>query len=251
MTKRVPECIRADWPAPANVRTVVTTRQGGCSVAPYNGFNLATHVGDDVAAVLQNRSILKSSLDLPAEPLWLEQVHGVMVVDAAQSVIGSCADAAYTTEKNKVCVVMTADCLPVLICNRAGSKVAAAHAGWRGLHAGVIEAAIQSLNETPENILVWLGPAIGPAAFEVGDEVRNAFTSGLPPTAEAFTASKPGPKPGHWLADIYQIARLRLARIGVQQVYGGGLCTYTDHERFYSYRRDGKTGRMASLIWMA
>jgi polyphenol oxidase len=177
--------------------------------------------------------------------LWLEQVHGVAVVNAAdtQSI---CADASFATEKNIVCTVMTADCLPVLICNRAGTKVAAAHAGWRGLHAGVIEAAIQALQETPGNILVWLGPAIGPQAFEVGEEVRAAFVSDLPQTAAAFKSTKPG----HWLADIYQLARLRLARIGVNQIYGGGLCTCTDHQRFYSYRRDGKTGRMASLIWM-
>ena len=243
--KTGPEFLAADWPAPAKVRAGVTTRHGGVSVAPYAGFNLATHVGDNPAAVAKNRALLTTLLNLPAEPVWLEQVHGVAVVNAA-STQNFCADAAFTTEKNSVCTVMTADCLPVLICNRVGSKVAAAHAGWRGLHAGVIEAAIQALQETPDNILVWLGPAIGPQAFEVGEEVRAAFVSDLPQTAAAFKATKPG----YWLADIYQLARLRLARIGVNQIYGGGLCTYTDHQRFYSYRRDGKTGRMASLIWM-
>ena len=244
--KTLPEFLAADWPAPTPVRAGVTTRHGGVSIAPYAAFNLATHVGDDPAAVAKNRASLKDSLNLPAEPVWLEQVHGVAVVNAA-STQNFCADASFASEKNIVCTVMTADCLPVLICNRAGSKVAAAHAGWRGLHAGVIEAAISALQETPDNILVWLGPAIGPQAFEVGDEVRTAFVTDLPQTAAAFTATKPG----HWLVDIYQLARLRLARIGVHHVYGGGLCTYTDQQRFYSYRRDGKTGRMASLIWLA
>lgn len=243
--KTGPEFLAADWSAPANVRAGVTTRHGGVSVAPYAGFNLATHVGDNPAAVAKNRALLTTLLNLPAEPVWLEQVHGVAVVNAV-STQNFCADASFATEKNIVCTVMTADCLPVLICNRAGTKVAAAHAGWRGLHAGVIEASISVLQETPDNILVWLGPAIGPQAFEVGDEVRTAFVNDLPQTAAAFKATKPG----HWLADIYQLARLRLARIGVNNVYGGDLCTYTDHQRFYSYRRDGKTGRMASLIWM-
>ncbi|MBI3187660.1 MAG: peptidoglycan editing factor PgeF [Gammaproteobacteria bacterium] len=241
----MPEFLVANWPAPANVRAGVTTRQGGVSVAPYDGFNLATHVGDNPAAVAQNRALLRTTLKLPAEPVWLEQVHGVAVVNAATTKI-FCADASYASEKNIVCTVMTADCLPVLICNRAGTKVAAAHAGWRGLHAGVIEASISVLQETPDNILIWLGPAIGPQAFEVGDEVRTAFVNDLPQTAAAFKATSPG----HWLADIYQLARLRLARIGVNNVYGGDLCTYTDQQRFYSYRRDGKTGRMASLIWI-
>lgn len=243
--KIAPDFLAADWPAPNNVRAGVTTRRGGVSVAPYDDFNLATHVADSPLAVTTNRTLLKAALQLPAEPVWLEQVHGVAVVNAADTKT-FCADAAFTTTRNVVCTVMTADCLPVLICNRAGSKVAAAHAGWRGLHAGVIEAAIQALQETPDNIFVWLGPAIGPQAFEVGDEVRTAFVTDLPQCAAAFVATRPG----HWLADIYQLARLRMARIGVQQVYGGGLCTYTDRERFYSYRRDGKTGRMASLIWM-
>ena len=237
--------ICADWPAPTNVRTAVTTRSGGYSVAAYAELNLAMHVEDNPASVVQNRRALLTELKLPAEPVWLEQVHGVAVVDAAQTK-NFCADAAFTTEKNIVCTVLTADCLPVLMCNRAGNKVAAAHAGWRGLHAGVIEAAIAALNEPAENILLWLGPAIGPNAFEVGDEVRTAFISDLPAAIAAFRVSKPG----HWFADIYQLARLRLARIGVHQIYGGSLCTYSDAQRFYSYRRDGKTGRMASLIWM-
>ena len=245
MADNTREFIQADWPAPAQVHTAVTTRKGGYSVAPYAEFNLATHVADNPSSVAQNRHALKIALQLPAEPLWLEQVHGVAVVDAAKA-NNICADAAFATTKNIVCCVMTADCLPVLICNRAGNKVAAAHAGWRGLHAGVIEAAIAALNEPAENILLWLGPAIGPNAFEVGDEVRNVFISDLPETSNAFRKSKPG----HWFADIYQLARLRLARIGVHHVYGGGLCTYSDAERFYSYRRDGKTGRMASLIWL-
>lgn len=240
-----PAVIWADWPAPPAVRACVSTRHGGVSNAPYDGLNLATHVGDEPAAVAQNRAMLKTLLHLPAEPVWLDQVHGVAVVNAGNTQ-NACADASFATVRNVVCTVMTADCLPVLLCNRAGTRVAAAHAGWRGLHAGVIEAAVQALNETPDNILVWLGPAIGPQAFEVGEEVHQAFTADLPQSAEAFSASRPG----HWLADIYQLARLRLARIGITQIYGGGLCTFSDPERFYSYRRDGKTGRMASLIWI-
>lgn len=240
-----PEFIHANWPAPSHIKACVTTRSGGMSRAPYDSFNLAQHVGDDPQAVMHNRNILKQSLGLPAEPVWLEQVHGVAVVEAA-SPGDRRADAAFTDMKNIVCTVMTADCLPVLMCNVAGTKVAAAHAGWRGLHAGVIEATLRKFNEPAENLLAWLGPAIGPEAFEVGDEVRQAFVNDLPESAEAFHPAKPG----HWLADMYLLARLRLARVGVLAVYGGGLCTMSDSQRFYSYRRDGKTGRMASLIWM-
>ena len=155
------------------------------------------------------------------------------------------ADAAFTSVKNKVCVVMTADCLPMLICNQQGTQVAAAHAGWRGLHAGVIEATLEKFSDSPQKLLVWLGPAIGPDAFEVGEEVRNAFLQDMPDANMAFRTNRPG----HWLADIYMLARLRLQRYGVESIYGGNFCTYSDRERFYSYRRDGKTGRMASLIW--
>jgi YfiH family protein len=174
----------------------------------------------------------------------LEQVHGIQVVDAANSPSSPEADASFSFEKNIICSVMTADCLPVLICNRQGTKVAAAHAGWRGLQAGVIEATIDALQVSGNELLVWLGPAIGPEAFEVGDEVRTAFMDDMPEVEAAFKASKPG----HWFADIYYLARLRLQRKGIQAVYGGQFCTYNDPQ-FYSYRRQAKTGRMASLIW--
>ena len=236
--------IQPDWPAPNNIKAVITTRSSGVSEAKYSSFNLATHVNDDLQHVLKNRTLLKQNLKLPAEPVWLEQVHGAHVLDA-NKFSSNQADASFSNNINQVCAVMTADCLPVLICNRQGTKVAAAHAGWRGLQAGVIESTIDALQEDPGNCLLWLGPAIGPQAFEVGDEVRQAFVNEIPATAVAFVATRPG----HWLADIYQLARIRLQKKGVNQIYGGGLCTFTDASRFYSYRRDGETGRMASLIW--
>ena len=236
--------ILPDWPAPDNINACTTTRSGGTSLHAYGSFNLASHVGDDIRHVLKNRSLLKQTLDLPAEPVWLEQVHGTHVVDAAAASVYK-ADAAFADVAEKVCVVMTADCLPVLMCNRQGTKVAAAHAGWRGLQAGVIESTIDALQENPADLMLWLGPAIGPQAFEVGDEVRQAFINEIPATKLAFIESRKG----HWLADIYQLARIRLQNKGVHEIYGGGLCTYEDASRFYSYRRDGDTGRMASLIW--
>ena len=244
------EIIRPDWPAAKNIHAVCTTRnvlqKTGSSTGAYASLNLAQHVEDDRAHVQQNRQLLKQQLQLPDEPLWLDQVHGKQVVNAAQPDELS-ADASYSLLKNKVCAVMTADCLPVLICNRKGSKVAAAHAGWRGLADGVIEASIQSLNEKPEDLLVWLGPAIGPLAFEVGSEVREVFITNLAESDLAFKENRPG----HYLADIYLLARLRLKRMGIEAVYGGEHCTYTDSDHFYSYRRDGKTGRQVSLIWFS
>ncbi|MDH5190197.1 MAG: peptidoglycan editing factor PgeF [Gammaproteobacteria bacterium] len=240
-----PEFIFPDWPAPRNIKSAVTTRIGGVSQSPYGGFNIASHVEDEPESVRQNRQLLKEVLALPAEPVWLEQVHGVRVIDAAIETDHR-ADASYTGNNKVVCSVMTADCLPVLFCNRAGSKVAAAHAGWRGLAEGVLEATIDALAEQNENILAWLGPAIGPEVFEISDEVRDIFLRNNVQAESAFRASKPG----HWLADLYELARQRLATKGVTQVFGGGECTYSDSVRFYSYRRDGKTGRMASLIWI-
>ena len=235
-----------DWPAPANVHAAVTTRRGGVSAPPYDSFNLATHVEDDPAAVAANRARLRDALELPAEPLWLNQVHGTGVVDAAVAEQGNDADGAFATAPGAVCAVMTADCLPVLLCDRAGTRVAAAHAGWRGLLNGVVEAAVEALDSPPAELLAWLGPAIGPDAFEVGEEVRDAFLKDDPGAEEAF---RPSPA-GRWLADIYRLARRRLVRMGLSAVHGGGLCTFSDAERFYSYRRDGRTGRMASLIWL-
>jgi YfiH family protein len=238
--------VSPDWPAPARVRALTTTRQGGFSSAPYEGLNLGDHVGDDPERVERNRRLLAQRLQLPAPPRWLRQVHGCEVVEVGDAVPACGADAAIATGPGRVCAVLTADCLPLLLCDREGSRVAAVHAGWRGLGDGVIEAAIARLGIPAAEILAWLGPAIGPDAFEVGPEVRQAFVTRGPEAASAF---RPG-RPGRWLADIYQLARQRLQRQGVRFVYGGEYCTVTDPERFYSYRRDGVTGRMASLIWI-
>lgn len=232
------------WPAPANVRALQTLRNGGCSPAPWDSFNLGDHVGDSPMLVAANRAKLCALL--PDEPLWLQQVHGITAVDADFSTNLLVADAAIARQKDKVCVVMTADCLPVLLCDRAGTVVAAAHAGWRGLLAGVLEATIDKMEVPAGELLAWLGPAIGPKRFEVGDEVHAAFVDQAPDAALAFS-----PKlPGKWLANIYTLARQRLQAAGVDSISGGDFCTASDTERFFSYRRDGVTGRMASLIWL-
>ena len=236
------------WPAPANIRAVCTTRHGGVSAAPFDSLNLGDHVGDNPYAVARNRMIVGDALQLPSEPLWLKQVHGV---DVCGMDVGECyptGDASSAFGKGQVCVIMTADCLPVLFCDKAGTRVAAAHAGWRGLEAGVLERTVESLQCPPADVLAWLGPAIGPTAFEVGAEVREAFMQHDLAAANAF---QPSGNDGKWLADIYLLARQRLNAVGVHAIFGGDLCTYTDAERFFSYRRDGQTGRMASLIWMA
>jgi len=246
-----PDWLLPDWPAPAHVRAFTTTRAGGVSKSPYDSMNLAMHVGDDPSAVAENRRILR--LDLPAEPIWLNQVHGCGVAERADEAEPPCADASVAREPGTVCAVMTADCLPVLLSDRAGSVVAAAHAGWRGLAAGVLEQTVSAMSVAPGDILAWLGPAIGPEAFEVGEEVREAFVSQHRLAAIAFRPALPGTldeAPRKWLADIYALARIRLAAIGVEAVYGGGWCTYKDAGRFFSYRRDGATGRMASLIYI-
>ena len=232
-----------DWPAPERVRACVTTRDGGRSAAPFEHFNLAQHVGDDPLVVDFNRTFLRQQLQ--GEPTWLAQVHGTQVVEASPDIVHE-ADASWTARPGIAACVMTADCLPVLFCDRAGSRVADAHAGWRGLAAGVLEATLDALAVPSAEVLVWLGPAIGPQAFEVGPEVREAFVSLQPQAAGAF---RRGGRPGHLLADLYQLARLRLAARGVEAVYGGGLCTFGD-PRFYSYRQAAKTGRFASLIWL-
>jgi hypothetical protein len=232
-----------DWPAPAQVKACVTTRAGGVSLAPFDSLNLGDHVEDSPEAVLENRRRLTEAFHI--QPAWLRQVHGVSVVEADPGRIAE-ADGSWTSTPGIACTSMTADCLPALFCNRAGTRVAAAHAGWRGLAAGVLEAAVESLETEPADVLVWLGPAIGPQAFEVGPEVREAFVQQLPSTAQAFVPSR---NPGKFMADIYQLARLRLAARGVTAVYGGGFCTVSD-PRFFSYRRSPCTGRFASLIWL-
>ncbi|AOE62265.1 peptidoglycan editing factor PgeF [Pseudomonas corrugata] len=232
-----------DWPAPARVKACITTRAGGVSVAPFDSLNLGDHVDDDPAAVTENRRRLTDQFAI--RPAWLQQVHGIAVVEADPTLVAA-ADASWTATPGIACTAMTADCLPVLFCNRAGTHVAAAHAGWRGLANGVLEATLDSLQVPAVDVLAWLGPAIGPQAFEVGPEVREAFIAQLPQSAQAFV---PSHNAGKFLADIYALARLRLAARGVSAVYGGGLCTVTD-PRFFSYRRSPRTGRFASLVWI-
>ena len=242
------DIIIPDWPAPANVHAMQTMRNKGYSHAPYDSLNLGIHVKDSPQHVALNRQLL--SQYLPSEPVWLNQVHGVNVVDAADTHCVPDADASYATRKNVVCVTMTADCLPVLLCDTAGTVVAAIHAGWRSLCDGVIEATVArilaSTSVKPADLMAWLGPAIGPQAFEVGGEVRMQF---IAKDAQAELAFKQNAD--KWLGNIYQIATQRLNNLGVTKIYGGRLCTYTDKERFFSFRRDGDTGRMATLIWLA
>ena len=241
-----PTWLTPEWPAPERVRALVTTRAGGFSKKPYDEFNLAQHVGDEPSTVAANRLALERLTGCRTS--WLDQVHGIAVVDADPDAVPA-ADASWTSKPGLACAVMTADCLPVLFCDRAGSRVAAAHAGWRSLCDGVLGATLDTAfaDVAPQDVLVWLGPAIGPHAFEVGAEVRDAF---LQASAACRSAFMPGWRPGFYLADLYQIARIRLALRGVKAVYGGGLCTYNDPERFYSFRRDQVTGRMASLVWL-
>jgi YfiH family protein len=226
------------------VRAAQSTRLGGVSVAPFDSLNLAEHTDDDLAAIAENRRRLRQYLNLPAEPVWLTQVHGIEAVPAAGG--STCADAVWSQRPGEVCAIMSADCLPVLFCDRAGEVVAAAHAGWRGLVGGVLEATIAAMDRPPQRLLAWLGPAIGPAAFEVGEEVRQQFLLNDPAASACF---QPSPQ-GRWLADLYALARRRLQRAGVEAIYGGGFCTLSQPELFFSYRRDGRTGRMASLIWL-
>ena len=237
--------ITPDWPAPANVKALQTTRKGGSSMSPYDCFNLGSHVGDNPLNVARNRMLLSPLL--PSEPVWLNQVHGTVVADAGHAGCLPEADASVATHPATVCVVMTADCLPILLCDDKGSVVGAAHAGWRGLCDGVIEATVKEMKVPTPTLMAWLGPAIGPAAFEVGEEVRAAFVAHHPQAESAFV---PG-APGKWMADIFLLARLRLQALGITHIYGGNLCTYSDAARFYSYRRDGVTGRMGSFIWLS
>ncbi len=241
-------CIIPDWPAPKNVRSLQTTRNGGISATPYASFNLGDYVGDAPLAVARNRMLLQPLL--PSEPVWLKQVHGTVVVNAAQAACLPEADACVSVHPGAVCVVMTADCLPVLLCDDQGSVVGAVHAGWRGLCDGVIEQTVQAMKVSPASMMAWLGPAIGSHTFEVGDEVRAAFVARQPRAAAAFIPSHLVGEGGKFLTDIYHLARLRLNDVGVTRIYGGGLCTYTDSANFFSYRRDGVTGRMGTFIWL-
>ncbi|MFA5826166.1 MAG: peptidoglycan editing factor PgeF [Gallionellaceae bacterium] len=237
-------CIVPDWPAPANVRSLQTTRCGGVSVAPYDSFNLGDHVGDATQAVARNRHLLAALM--PSEPVWLQQVHGTVVADADNAACLIQADASVARHRGSVCVVMTADCLPILLCDEDGTVVGAAHAGWKGLAASVIETTVQAMGVAPHKLMAWFGPAISQRAFEVGEEVRAEFIAHHAQAAEAFL---PGVG-GKWLADIYLLARQRLNALGVSRIYGGEHCTYNDPASFFSYRRDGVTGRMGSFIWL-
>ncbi|MBA3582763.1 MAG: peptidoglycan editing factor PgeF [Gammaproteobacteria bacterium] len=255
------------WPAPKNVRAVSTTRQlaepatslyANGYANGYANFNLATHVGDDASSVQNNRAILRNTLNLPNEPVWLNQVHGTDIVYLRDTSSGDAAtmlttppaaDATISQTQQAVAVVMTADCLPVLLCDQAGTVVAAVHAGWRGLVNGVLQATVQGMNVPAEQLLAWLGPGIGAAVYEVGEDVRQTFCAADPAYAAMFKVSPA--RPTHYLLDMVGAARLALQSVGVYQLYGGEYCTYQESQRFYSYRRDGVTGRMASLIWLS
>lgn len=255
--------LRADWPAPPGVQAFTTLRRGlnvGVSAPPFDTFNLGKHrsaVGDDPQAVATNRAALRWVGQLPSPPHWLSQVHGVQVERFDAPVLASTeedqthmqpqpeADAAVTSAAGTVLAILTADCLPVIFASRDGDEVGAAHAGWRGLAAGVLEATVAEMKTPAERLIAWLGPAAGPQAYEIGEEVRTAFVDTDPSAAAAFVATRPG----HWRVDLYALARRRLAAVGVIAVHGGGLCTLSDPDRFYSHRRDACTGRMATLVW--
>jgi hypothetical protein len=243
------ELIAPDWPAPAAVRAVATTRSGGVSTGPYASLNLGDRVGDDPGAVRENRARLAAALGLAREPLWLNQVHGCAVGQAETAVRGATADAMIASSAGTACVILTADCLPVLFCNDAGTLVAAAHAGWRGLAAGVLEATVAALKQKgagPATLMAWIGPAISGPAYEVGAEVRAAFLASHRGAAPGFAPNARG----RWQLDLAAVARQRLHAAGLRRVYGGDLCTAGDPGRFFSHRRDGPCGRQAALIWL-
>jgi len=238
--------IYPDWPAPDNIKAFSSTRQGGFSLAPYNSLNLGEHVGDDINTVNKNRAALAIKEKLPESPRWLKQTHSTTVSLASNWQHGDEADAIVSADNSQVCTIMTADCLPLLLCNRQGTKVAAIHAGWRGLSAGIIEKTLSHFSCPPQEVMVWLGPAIGPSQFEVGTDVFSQFTAQSTVAHLAFQATDSE----HYLADIYLLAKQRLNASGITNIYGGEHCTVADSTRFFSYRRDGMTGRMASMIWI-
>lgn len=248
-TQHLQNLIHPNWPVSKHIKAYSTTRLGGISKTPYDSFNLGFHTDDQLESVTHNRNLLKKILDLPAEPIWLSQVHNNHVIQADQINPNEKhpeADASYTHQKNIICAVLTADCLPVFLCDEDATCVAAIHAGWKGLAAGVIEATIKKLGVPGEKLFAWLGPAIGPDVFEVGDEVKEQFVAH---DAAALDAFKPSPN-NRWLANLYLLAQQRLQHHYVTKIYGGDFCTYTDKDRFFSYRRDKVTGRMGHLIWI-
>ena len=240
------ETIQPNWNSPPGIRACCTTRKGGASVAPFDGLNLALHVGDDATLVARNREMLQQQLKLPAEPCWINQTHGIHSVTLEQDVTRD-ADAAVTRVAGTIAVVMTADCLPILLCNRDGNEVGAVHAGWRGLQAGVIQSALATMQSPNQQLMAWIGPGISPDCFEVGEEVRAAFIDSTPDAPAFFSAHGKG----HWLCDLAGLAERVLRAQGVAKVCRDSHCTYRDADRFYSYRREANTGRMASLIWIS
>lgn len=240
--------IQPNWPAPKNIKALTTTRENGVSAAPYDSFNLANDIGDDPKNVRANRDKLINTLNLTSEPVWLKQIHSNKVIDLNKNHLKD-ADGSYVAVKNipsPICAITTADCLPILICNKQGTEIAALHAGWRGLFNGIIESGLSKFKSCSKDLLVWFGPAIGPNVFEVGEEVREQFIHLDENLKEAFKAKKE-----KYLMNIYLIAKKKLNAMGVHNIYGGDLCTYSDEKRFFSYRRNNPTGRMASLIWVA
>lgn len=237
-----------NWPAPPSIRAYTTLRMGlGVSKPPYQQFNLAEHVADSPEDVKKNRELLKQSLSLPAEPIWINQIHSNIVIEATPQNQYKDADATFTRLPNQVCAILTADCLPIFLCDQDGTRIAAIHAGWRGIAHGIIENTIEVLDVNPDKLLAWFGPAISQQHYEVGDEMRDIFLQHDKDSVNAFTLSPQK----RWLANLYQLARLRLNKCGISRIYGGEHCTYTDSERFFSYRRDGAaTGRMASVLWI-
>jgi len=237
--------IRADWPAPPQVIAGTTCRSGGASAGPYASLNLAAHVGDDTDALSENRRRFRRLCGLPAEPVWLRQVHGTDVAMAPVAAGVTIADAIVSDRQGVVCTVLTADCLPVLFVAQTGVEIAAAHAGWRGLCGGILEKTLAAMVTRPADILAWLGPAISGPAYEVGAEVRDAFLARDRTAAGAFTDNRRG----RWQADLYGLARQRLRQAGVSRIYGGDRCTFAETDAFFSYRRDGECGRMATFIF--
>jgi hypothetical protein len=238
--------IQPDWPAPPNVKAAATLRTGGVSSGSFASLNLGTHVGDDPGAVAENRRRVREAFGLSVEPAWLNQVHGTAIIELDARAQGPItADASLTRQPNTVCAILTADCLPVILCDEDGTRVAAAHAGWRGLAGGILSATVAALEVAPGRLLAWLGPAIEQSAFEVGDEVREQFLARDPLHATAFEPNERA----RWQADLYQLARRELRRLGVSNIHGGGFSCYADRERFFSYRRDSQTGRMATMVW--
>ena len=238
------EWVEPDWPAPPGIRVISTGRGGGVSRAQYASLNLGTHVGDAPDAVVENRTRLRTAVRLPSEPKWLAQVHGTTAVDLDAAVTGT-ADAGYTRRPGVVCAILTADCLPVVFASESGDTLGAAHAGWRGLSSGILEATVQAMNVPPSRLFAWLGPSIGPDHFEVGGEVREAFLAKDRGAEAAFLANAHG----RFMADLPELARRRLRNLGIERIYGGSDCTYANSARYFSHRRDGNTGRQVTLIW--